>query len=511
MSVFCKDFKKGDILTAGDLNEMVRVVQGLEVTAAGAAGGFMVGGRGDAVLQARWPFEVTVGFDAAGERVLRVAAGRVLVDYNTEEGFVYDELPVGDDGFALVEGYAGEDGPVTVWLQLVGEIKETHLDDGGDGWTWFGEPVRRVVWTRRELRVSTEEVEGVVRRWPLAVVNCAHVQPVTQLLWGDLNALEVRGFVRTDGEVVWPGCTPDGALRRPEVHVPLATVNFSGTVSESFSVSGVLRGGMAADGAFSFQLGAPVESDAWAGGAWDEPDAEWDEEEDDDEAGGYGDFEDETVEELEPGSPTVVRYGYLVQPGDGFSECTLSTTEDGDVCWRLVLDEGFLAEVLEDLAGAATVTVTAEGSVPGAHATVEMGLGGLTVTNESAAAELVFHGTNAVDASTKVMTKAVKYVVRPDWAQQKEWLISPSKVATAGRYVQRAEVAAPENGFVQASRWFRFRVDRAAFRQAAEDFLRAELGRVTLSGTVGDESNGCTVTGTLSGSLLKAKFALKLA
>ena len=244
------------------------------------------------------------------------------------------------------------------------------------------------------------------------------------------------------------------------------------------------------------------------GGGGNDFDEEDDEEEEDDDSGGGGgggdDDEDDDEEETEPDEKIAVQIGY--EAGEGFSSCTL-VRKAGAYYWKLVLNPSYVQSAVKGLEVPATMTLAASGSQVGVQATVEMGLGTTAAsaggTAATGTAQLVFHGTNAVDASTKTRTEQFNYSISLDLeVPERTWYLSPQKMSSAGSWVKLVRSNGASNFNVRAQVWYKWVVDREALRRAGVNQMKTELGKRRLSDSDSSTSADSTVTGTLSGTPL---------
>lgn len=533
--VFLRDWQPGDVVTADDMQALVDAVAMLEGQAALPA--VAARPRGGGVRRVGdgpqgWPWQV---YEAGG--VLRVVRGEVLTGVRfaaqgdgADDGvyeYAFLGLPDGDAAEVVQEFDSAAD-VVTVWLELTGGLVlralswDEVLPPGDD---------RRELMSAEELaaasgyffrglegatlRVTCRPVEGALRVWPLAVVTRGHEQPVNQLLWGELSALECRGLATAEGRPVWPTDRSGAAAWGTRAHAAgmdvLAAVDFS---TEAEVVAGELYGCMDVDGAVELYLGGYEPGGSAAEGEGEADEEEEEEEEDVVPPGPYvppgGDDDDGEG----PGGVTWVKYGYVA--GEGFLGCELVRAADGQLYWVLELDPDFLAGVCAGLEVPVTVTYCAGGTQQGSTATVEMGLGecAASVTGMllQGTAELVFHGSNDVDASKKSATVKVNYEASPVWRQERKWYLSPKKLHQAGAYVklEKASNGWQAGGFVEAMAWYRFSVKREEFRKNALACLKKEMAAISVDGETESTSEDSSVRAVLSGTLTAPVYTMTL-
>lgn len=529
---FLRDWQPGDIVTAADMQAMADTVAMLE--SMGHAAGAAPGGRCRQVTDGPqgWPWQVIAlrgedGYD------LRVLPGKVLAGLQISEkegldegeaAYTYLELPTAE-GADVVQDYDATKDVATVYLELTGRVARRYLTlgelaDAGRLGSVELTAAARTLMTENEvveladtaLRVTCVPVDTALRTWPLAVVNKAHTQPVTQLIWGELSALECRGIARTDGKPVWPSDRTQSAAWGTRAHADgmdaVAPVEFS-TAAES--IEGTLRACMDEDGALEFYLGEYTTS---TGG--DEPDTDdpWEDDPGEDVPPPPGPYNPPSPGPTPGPGITKVQYGY--QAGEGFLRCDLIRAADDQLYWELELDPGFLARVCAALPVPVTVTYKAGGTQQGSKATVEMGLGDCAASATgmmlSGTAQLVFHGTNSVDASKKSATVNVNYTASPAWQQSRKWYLSPKKVHKAGAYVklEKAKSGWQPGGFVEARAWYRFSVKKAAFRKKALAYLKKEMAAITVDGEAVSTSADSSVRAVLSGNLTAPVYTMTL-
>lgn len=529
MSRFLDDFETGEVLRADALQGLSDAVAGLSmklglVDVAAAGGGGVVEYDGGVA----WPWQV-MECEPEGELCLQVAAGEVLVggdwqrldaEGNGQGGWRYVR-PAAE--VLRVEGFdAAAGGVQVVWLVMRGEVRLRA--SGGEGY------VERVMQLAELAGVELVAVAaaagelpaggGVLRMWPLAVWDAGHEQRLTQLQWGELSAVECTGLVDEAGEAVWPQDRGEAAAWGTEAHAEgmarLCGVDFS---TEGEDITGELHGCVDADGAAELYLGFTPpefyeggESGSDGSGMQPMPGDEDEEEDDDGETGGGtgggggggGDDEgdDETVT---PDMKVSVKIGY--EAGDGFASCVL-VRRGGGYYWKLVLDGEYVAEALMGVDVPGKVTFKANGTQAGTEGrTVEMGLGGVSASagdgEVSGSAALVFHGTNAVDASKKTASVKVDHVMDAVLAAPKKvWYLSPRSSSTAGAWVKLTRSTGVSNFDVRATEWWTWSVDRERLRAAARTELQRALAEVSVSGGAVSVSEESTVTGTLSGTAL---------
>ena len=520
---FLRDWQPGDVVTAADMQALADAVAMLEADA-DTRGGIPRGAcRRVSDGPQGWPWQVIAlhGEDKYELRVLpgKVLAGCRVTGYGQDVGefelsYTFLELPA-TEGADVVQDYDATQDVATVYLELTGRVVRAQR-------TWYEE----VTLADASLRVTCAPVDTALRIWPLAVVNKAHEQPVTQLQWGDLSALECRGIARADGKPVWPSDRSRAAAWGTTAHAEgmdtVAPVEFSTAVE---SIKGTLRACMDEDGALEFYLGQYEESsgpdDGSGGGSGDD-------ENDLDDEDSAEDEEDVPPAPYYPPSPgptpgptptprpgiTKVLYGYIA--GEGFLRCELIRAADEQLYWELELDPGFLAQACAAMEVPVMVTYKAGGTQEGSKATVEMGLGECAASTTgmllSGTAQLVFHGTNSVDASKKIATVNVNYTASPTWEQSRKWYLSPKKVHKAGAYVklERARAGYDPGGFVKARVWYRFSVKKEVFREKALAYLQKEMAAITVDGETESTSVDSSVRAVLSGNLTAPVYTMTL-
>lgn len=535
-SVFLRDWQQGDVVTAADLQELTDAVSLLENMGRQLPQGSNAGAgvRRECDGPVEWPWQVLARPAAAGME-LYVVPGRVLVGGNYEFTNADGEVTGGFDYVSMagnvvkVPGFdATQTEPQMVYLQLWGEVEVRQLQYG-ECWPpaedeetaefntdLQGQQQVLLKNARLELACapvasSLLEQAGLLRVWPLAIYTPGHEQPVNQLQWGELSACECRGLVDSWGAVVWPAERGEAAAWGADGHgsgmATLAEADFS-TPCET--ITGPLLGCIDADGAVEFYLGVH-EAPPWTGPEPpvdpEEPTLEDLEEEGDgggDDGGGDGsDGDDE--EEKGPDEKIAVKIGY--EAGDGFLSCAL-VRKGGAYWWKLVLDPDFVRSAVQGLPVPAVMTLAANGSQAGTQGrTVEMGLGTTAASAGGAAAtgtaQLVFHGSNTVDASTKTRTHQFNYSISLDFeVPEKTWYLSPRELSTAGSWVKLVRSNGASNFNVRAAEWWIWHVDREKFRRAGINQMKIELAKRSLSDSDVSISGDSTVTGTLSGTAL---------
>ena len=537
--VFLKDWQPGDVVTAADLQALADAVALLEAVPPGGGAAAPCGGRYrqemDGPVGLPWQVYALTGEDGVQ---LHVVPGKVLCGYgqrqvSLNEAEALPEFVTLAADAARVEDFElpAAGGHVVVWLELTGEVHVRRLtgDDALTGLPMDGYQHTELAGAR--LRVTCAPVEAALRVWPLAVYTQGHEQPVTQLLWGDLSALECRGLVDAAGVPVWPADRSEAAAWGTEAHrdgmALLAPVDFS-TPKET--VSGQLSGCLDEDGSMELYLGRWFEDGEYGEGGgggggggggvgddWEDDDEPDDDEPDDDDVppdGPYVPVGPDVPPDGPTPSDTVVKYGYVA--GEGFSRCQLVKAADDKLYWELVLDGGYLAGLCAGIKVPAAVTFHADGTQVGTHSAVEMGLGECRLTatglGMTGTAGLEFGGLDGQDVSKKSATLRLNFTAAPSFTQTKTWYLSPEKVHKAGSYVRLEEArnGFQAFGFVKAMRWYRFSVDSARFRAAAEAYFKAELGKVSVNDSDASTSYDSTVTGELTGTLTAARFSLQL-
>ncbi len=532
-SVFLKDWQQGDVVTAADMQELTDAVSLLENMGSRGCQGSNAGTgvRRECDGPVEWPWQVLACPAAAGMK-LYVVPGQVMVGGDHEFTNAAGEV-VGGFNYVTMAGNvvpvpgfdATQTEPQMVYLQLWGEVEVRQLQYGecwppgsDEDTAEFNTDLQaqqQVLLKDARLELacvpvasSLLEQAGLLRVWPLAIYTPGHEQPVNQLQWGELSACECRGLVDSWGAVVWPAERGEAPAWGLDGHgsgmATLAEADFS-TPRET--ITGPLMGCIDTDGAVEFYLGvheAPPMIGPQPPVDPEEPTLE-DEEEgggggDDDDSGGDGDDEEETG----PDEKIAVKIGY--EAGDGFRSCAL-VRRAGGYYWKLVLDPDFVRAAVQGLPVPAQLTFAANGSQVGVKATVEMGLGSTAATAGGTAAtgtaQLVFHGTNAVDASTKTRTHRFNYSVSLALeVSEKTWYLSPRTASSAGSWVKKTRSNGASNFNVRASEWWTWSVDREKFRQAGINQMKIELAKRTLSDSDSSTSADSTVTGTLSGTPL---------
>lgn len=525
-SVFLKDWKKGDVVSAADLNDLVEAVALLENA---GSGGAQVSARPGARLHeydapVEWPWQVLLQYGPAGPE-LWVVPGCVLTGgcaplagENGEErgGWRYETM-IGN--LMKVPGFdAALTDPQVVYLVLKGEVRTRRLTNGDiDAESDIsteenGEQFTELLNASLSLvcvPVETTMQEGPLRVWPLAIYTPGAEQPVNQLQWGELSAVECRGVVDSSGDVVWPMDRSEAAKWGTDGHEAgmnvLAEADFS---TEWETITGPLYGTLDRDGAVEFYLGvheAPgyVEPTPPAPGPGDD-------EEDGDDFDEDGDGDEDIDDDSDPGDdddePTddkkiAVKIGY--EKGEGFASCDL-VRRAGGYYWKLVLDAEYVRSVLQSVDVPAAMKLAAGGSQQGSIAVVQMSLGESAASGSGTAAmgsgELLFKGTQGsygVAARTHKFNYKISLNVD---IPKKTWYLSPKKLSTAGSWVKLTSSRGASNFNVRASEWWMWSVDRAALQKAAANQLRQELNKRTLSATDASRSADSTVTGELSGT-----------
>ena len=528
-SVFLKDWQQGDTVTAADMQELTDAVSLLENMGRQLPQGSNAGTgvRRECDGPVEWPWQVLACPAAAGME-LYVVPGRVMAGGDQEftnaagevvGGFNYvtmtgDVVPVPGFDATLTE-------PQMVYLQLWGEVEVRMVRDAG-GWTQAG--LQQVLLKNARLELacvpvasSLLEQPGLLRVWPLAIYTPGHEQPVNQLQWGELSACECRGLVDSWGAVVWPAERGEAAAWGTGEHGSgMATLTEADFSTPRETITGPLMGCIDTDGAVEFYLGVH-EAPPWTGLEPpvdpEEPTLE-DLEEEGGGGGGDDDGGDDEDDEEAPGPDEriAVKIGY--EAGAGFRSCKLVWRGRG-YFWKLELDPDFVRAAVQGLPVPAQLTFTANGSQAGVIATVEMGLGSTAATAGGMAAtgtaQLVFHGTNAVDASTKKRTHRFNYSVSLALeVPEKTWYLSPRTASSAGSWVKKTQRDGASNANVRAKEWWKWSVDREKFRQAAINQMKIELAKRELNDSDSSTSADSTVTGTLSGTPLaiRAKATL---
>lgn len=531
-SVFLRDWREGDVVRAADLSDLAAAIALLEAGGAGARGGAPAERRGGVAAggdgPVEWPWQVVVQLGADGAELWCVP-GRVLVGAG-DEGYEFCELR---GGLVRVEGFdAGLDEPQVVYVALEGEVRvrevlQGEVNDGavepmaasGEQWVGLDGASLRVF----AVPVGTTLLEGPLRVWPVAVWTPGYEQPVTQLLWGDLSALELLGVCDDAGHVVWPadrsGAAAWGAAGHEAGMDVVCEADFS---TERETIMGPLYAGLDADGALEFYLGdrpgAPYEG---TGGYGDGDDGGGD--------GGSGglddDFEDVVVPELpddddsapDPWNPPdddededvdpddvkiAVQIGY--EKGEGFSECTL-VRRAGGYFWRLVLDEEFVRGCLMGVPVQSGITLAAGGSQQGVHAEVQMSLGessaGSGGARITAGGELLFKGTQG---QYGVPSRGHNIQLQLDVDVEvpgKKWYLSCRQLSDAGSWVKRTRSTGFTSFHVRAQEWWTWSVDVAALKAAAGNEMRKALAGRGVAATGACTSEDSAVDVVLSGSL----------
>lgn len=508
--MFLRDWQPGDVVSAADMQALVDAVAMLE-SAADTRGGAKRGARRRISDGPQgWPWQVMAVPGEDGIE-LRVVRGKVLAGVRwlgpgdgADDGraeFSFMELPA-DDGAEVVQDYDDRLAEVTVYLELTGRVERRPLTVGdkidagvldGDGYdSKQGTGHEVVELADARLRVTCEPVAGALRVWPLAVVNKTYAQPVTQLQWGDLNALECRGIARGDtGELVWPSdrsaAAPWGSLGHAAGMDCAASFTFVNGQNEA---RGDLKVCMDEDGAVEFYIG-PYEEPGGESSGDSAPEPDDDENDEAEGAPPPGPFYPVPPGPAPGPTPTPVpkitkvQYGYVA--GEGFLGCQLVKAADGQLYWELELDPLFLSRACAGMEVPATVTYRAEGTQEGTTATVEMGLGDCAASASGmllrGTAQLVFHGSNDVDASRKTATVNVNYVASPVWEQGRKWYLSTKKVHRAGAYVRmdRARPGWQPGGFIEANVWYKFSVKREKYRDEMMQYLKQKMSAMYIS------------------------------
>lgn len=542
---FLRDWQPGDIVTADDMQALADTVAMLEAGADTRGGAVRGASRRVTDGPQGWPWQV-VALHGEDKYELRVLPGKVLAGLRmtghgeglgeAEVAYTYLELPT-TEGADVVQDYDATKDVATVYLELTGRVVRRYLTwgdmveaglmDDPYGVMTEADMERKtghevVTLEDAKLRVTCAPVSAALRIWPLAVVTKAHAQPVTQLRWGDLSALECRGIAREDGTPVWPsdrsGVAAWGTTEHADGMDTVAAVEFSMPVER---IEGTLKACMDEDGSLEFYLGQyttggsgsdePELDDPGSEEPWTDEPEEDEPEEDEPPPGPYSPIDPGST----PGpSVTKVKYGYIA--GEGFLRCELIKAADDQLYWELELDSGFLASACAAMAVPVTVSYNAGGEQQGTWATVRMGLGdceaSATGMQLSGTAQLVFRGSNAEDVSKKSATARVNYAASPTWEQSRKWYLSPKRVHKAGAYVklERANNGWEPGGFVEASAWYRFSIKKEAFRKNALAYLKTEMAAISVSGEAESTSADSSVRAVLSGTLTAPVYTMTL-
>lgn len=522
--VFLRDWKKGDVVSAADLNDLVEAVALLENASSGVA---QVSARPGARLHeydapVEWPWQVLLQYGPAGPE-LWVVPGCVLTGgcaplagENGEErgGWQYETMP---GNLVKVPGFdASLADPQVVYLVLNGEVRTRRILRGevdaeaAEPAEENGEQYTEVLNASLSLvcvPVETTMLEGPLRVWPLAIYTPGAEQPVNQLQWGELSAVECRGVCDDYGDVVWPTNRSRAAAWGAAGHeAGMAVLTVADFSTERETITGPLYGTMDMDGALEFYLGvheapgyegptlpAPGDED----GDGDDFDADGDGDEDSDNDSNPDDDDDETTDDKK----IAVKIGY--EKGEGFASCDL-VRRAGGYYWKLVLDTEYVRSVLQSVDVPATMKLAAGGSQQGSIAEVQMSLGESTASGSGTAAmgsgELLFKGTQG-SYGVAARTHKFNYKISLDVdIPKKTWYLSPKNLSTAGSWVKLTSSRGASNFNVRASEWWMWSVNRAALQKAAANQLRQELSKRTLSATDVSRSADSTVTGELSGT-----------
>lgn len=535
--VFLRDWKKGDVVSAADLNDLVEAVALLENAGSGAA---QVSARPGARLHeydgpVEWPWQVLVQYGAAGPE-LWVVPGCVFVGGagplvgEDADGWRYVSMA---GNLVQVPGFdASLAEPQVVYLVLNGEVRVRRIL-WGEVDAEAAEPAEESGGQFTELvnaslslvcvPVESSLLEGPLRVWPLAIYTPGAEQPVNQLQWGELSAVECRGVVDDFGDVVWPadrsGAAAWGTAGHEAGMEVLAEADFS-TPRET--ITGPLYGALDVDGALEFYLGvheAPpyVNDDSGGdgdgGGSEDDGEGKGDDFEDDgdvdvdidddsDPSPGPGPGPDEDDDEtVTPDEKVAVKIGY--EKGDGFSECTL-VRRAGGYYWKLVLDTEYVRGVLQGVQVPATLRLAAGGEQQGTIAKVRMSLGDSAASGSGTAATgsgaLLFKGTQG-SYGVAARTHRFNYSISLDVeVPKKTWYLSPRQASQAGSWVKLTRSRGTTNFSVRASEWWTWSVDCAALQKAAANQLQQEMAKRQLSASAASSSHDSTVTGELSGT-----------
>lgn len=539
-SIFLKDWKKGDVVTAADLQELTDAVAMLENTARKAWTGSSAGGavQRENEPPVEWPWQVlaTTGVDGVELYVVpgRVAIGGSQVFTNAAGermgGFDYVTMP---GNVVKVPGFdATQQEPQVVYLQLRGEVKARQLqqlevypeqDSGAAAATALTAHQRtELVNAALELlcvplSTSLLPQDDLLRVWPLAIYTPGHEQPVNQLQWGELSACECRGLVDSWGDVVWPtdrsGAAAWGAAGHEAGMATLTEADFS---TEYETIMGPLWGCMDLDGAVEFYLGDHPAPPYVGPLPWVDPDdpnlddGDEDEEEeedtddsDDDGGGDGGDGGDDDDEEVPDDQKIAVKIGY--EAGDGFKSCTL-VRKAGGYYWKLELDPDAVRICLTGLQVPATMTLAANGSQQGNIAVVTMSLGDSSASASGSGATgsgaLLFKGTQGSQGVAS-RTHTFKYSIDVSLnVAGKTWYLSPRAASDAGSWVKKTRSDGTSNFNVRASEWWTWSIDSEKLKAAGINHLKQELAKRTLSASDTSTSSDSTVTGTLTGTPL---------
>ena len=530
-NVFLPEWQAGDELKASDLNAVVAAVSMLEQMTAGTnAVPAMNCVRKEPSQQFDIPFRVRL-VARDGGMVVEVAPGVVITGCHAAEyddageeirpgGYLYEEFSGGQVEDFNMAASAGEAGQHCVYLQMDGSVELRRLtqdDVTEEGYLVVDQAIEHVELRDVKLSVTCEPSEDALRVWPLAIVNMQDRQPVTQLLWGTLSALECTAVCTAEGEVIKPAALPEsraewGAIGHTQGMVDVAELNFS---TQAENINGTLRAALDEDGALEFYIG-PLKDGTVA----EQPADDWGDSEDpaDPEipdgapewrppaiGGGSGGGDDD-----ESGGVEYVRYGYAA--GEGFSWCYL-TSINGEPYWYLELDGNYLWELCADLKAPAQVTVAASGAQQGTYAAVSLGVGTVGAQSSSlhlaAEVSFVFSGTDG-DVIVSETSFETYYTARPEWIQQQIWYLSPRALHRAGRYVKLSRMARPSSGSVKAWQWWQVSVNKKAFRKAAEQYFRQQIAKITVSGNSSAEAEDSLIVGMISGTATAPKVTFIL-
>lgn len=192
------DFRVGDEVTAAALNALLAELDSAERALKNTHNGSRLGRLVEEDLRV-FPWAVQLAGDA-----VQVRTGRLIAGYGTDtstnpvergaEARMWEPFK-GQDYIEVALPGGGELAVgVTVWLNVYGSVYDVQaVLPFFPKVTWWGNKVRAP-----ELSAKIEFAAGGMRSFPLAVVSAGADEPVTQLLWGDLDVCGVWAVVGKD-------------------------------------------------------------------------------------------------------------------------------------------------------------------------------------------------------------------------------------------------------------------------------------------------------------------------
>jgi len=206
-----------------------------------------------------------------------------------------------------------------------------------------------------------------------------------------------------------------------------------------------------------------------------------------------------------PGEDPWYTNGYVAGGGITVKAQRRIIAGDRFIEWEFALDQTAIV-LAREITVESSITVNANASFQGAHATVNMG-----IKNSSAESlELEFAGTDGDDTTTKTETHRKSFT--PAWEGSFKLNVisvtSNSKALSSGKFITVSRTNAPTDSLHEASNWYKVELNKEAFKKQVKETLELNYRFEEIRETETMTSNGETLTATVTGNVLNYNISV---